>query len=169
MKINITSTWVVRATKHSSKQAFSLKNIPWVYFPNIGVYMDILPTKSIKPLPWMSWSSLIGGPSINYWPTGKLLSSFVSETMRISTFPIICWARQSNLFLRELVFSCPMIKLLIFPLRIAFSFLPLICLPLNVNLNPLVPIHLFSTPWKQKTLRFSVSGNRERVHWEQMG
>ena len=38
-------------------------------------------------------------------------------------------------------------------------------------LIPLIPMHIFSTPWKrQKTLRFLMfSGGRERVHWKQMG
>ena len=30
-------------------------------------------------------------------------------------------------------------------------------------------MHLFSTPWKHKTLRFSdFSGGRESLHWKQM-
>ena len=54
--------------------------------------------------------------------------------MRISTFPVIFWTRQSNLFLREFIFSCPMINLFIFPLRIAFRLLPRICLSLQLAL-----------------------------------
>ena len=54
--------------------------------------------------------------------------------MRISTFSVICWTRQSNLFLRELIFSCPVVNLFLFPLRIAFRLLPLSYLTLNVAL-----------------------------------
>ena len=39
-----------------------------------------------------------------------------------------------NLFLREFIFSCPMINLFIFPLRIAFRLLPRICLSLQLAL-----------------------------------
>ena len=67
-------------------------------------------------------------------PQGNWLSSFASETMRISTFSVICRTRQSNLFLREFIFSCPRINLFIFPLRIGFRLLPLRCLPLNSDL-----------------------------------
>ena len=59
--------------------------------------------------------------------------------MRISTFPVICETRQSNLFLREFTFSCPIINLFIFLLRRDSGLLPLNFLPLNLALYSSVP------------------------------
>ena len=50
--------------------------------------------------------------------------------MRISTFPVICWTRQSNLFLSEFIFSYHMINLPYISLRIAFRVSPISCLTL---------------------------------------
>ena len=45
------------------------------------------------------------------WLVGKLSSNFVSKIIRISTLSLIWCASNSNLFLRKLIFKCPIISL----------------------------------------------------------
>ena len=72
-------------------------------------------TYSNIPPPVLLQANLKGGwkPSIKNWPCRKLLSSLVSDIINMSIEPLICLHRRSNLFLRELVFRCSDINLLI--------------------------------------------------------
>ena len=56
-------------------------------------------------------------PSIKTWPCGKLSSSLVFGIIKMSIEPLICLHRIFNLFLKELIFRCPNISLLILLMR----------------------------------------------------
>ena len=60
-------------------------------------------TNKIIPAPLTFRSTLQSAPksSIVNWSIGKLSSSFVTETIKISTLPVIWPVRLSNLFLKE--------------------------------------------------------------------
>ena len=51
-------------------------------------------------------------PLILNWPKGKVSSIFVSEIIKISTLPLVNSAKSPNLFLKELIFRCAIIRLL---------------------------------------------------------
>lgn len=55
------------------------------------------------------------------WPIGKLSPNFVSQTIRISTLPVIWSTRFSNLFLNELILKCAITNLFMLRLRIMFK------------------------------------------------
>ena len=45
-------------------------------------------------------------PSITKWPIGKLSSILLSDIIKASMRPLTCSARNSNLFLKDLMFKC---------------------------------------------------------------
>ena len=65
--------------------------------------------KTIIPPPCWSRSRWKGEayPEIRNWPNGKDSSSLVFELTNTSMIPLICSASKSNLFLNELILSCP--------------------------------------------------------------
>ena len=71
-------------------------------------YNIILPTFLLRSNLNGAWKL-----SIKNWPNGKLSSNFDSDNIKISIYPLICWKRRLNLFLKELIFRCPIINLLI--------------------------------------------------------
>ena len=84
--------------------------------------------------------------SIKNWPCGKLSSSLVFDIIKISIEPWICSHRRSNLFLKELIFRCPNINLLILLIRmflgvflasetVAIQALDIFSFSLQVSLN----------------------------------
>ena len=60
-------------------------------------------------------------PSMRKFPTGKLLSIFVSETIKTSILPFTWVERNSNLFLTEFMFIWAKISLFELSLRNAFK------------------------------------------------
>ena len=50
-------------------------------------------------------------PLMKNWLVGKLSSSFLSEIIRVSILFLIWCDSNSNLFLRELIFKCPILSL----------------------------------------------------------
>ena len=89
-------------------------------------------TYSNMPPPVLLQSNLKGEgkPSIKNWPCGKLSSNLVSDIIKMSIEPLICSHiikmsieplicshRRSNLFLKELIFRCSNINLLILLMR----------------------------------------------------
>ena len=60
-------------------------------------------------------------PSIEKFPFGTLSSILVSKIIKISNFPLTCVAKNSNLFLMELIFKWAKINLFTLSLRIVLS------------------------------------------------
>ena len=75
--------------------------------------------------PVLLWSNLKGEwkLSIKNWPCRKLSSSLVSDFIKMPIEPFSCLHRRSNLFLKELIFRCLNINLLILLLQMLRGFL----------------------------------------------
>ena len=81
---------------------------------------NVLPDMQHYSPPFSSRSNLNGAwkPSIKNRPNGNLSSSFDSDNIQISMFPLICSQRKLKLFLKESIFCFPNINLLILLPRI---------------------------------------------------
>ena len=62
------------------------------------------------------------------------LSFHAGESLEMRVTPAQCGWVHISVFLREFIFSCPMINLFILPSQIAFRLLPFSCLLLNLAL-----------------------------------
>ena len=76
-------------------------------------------TYNIYPPPFLSRSNLNGA----WKPSIKPSSSFDSDNIKVSICPLIYSQRKLNLFLKELIFRCPNINLLILLTRISLRVL----------------------------------------------
>ena len=99
--------------------------------------ISCLTLNRISP-PWMFLSILKGSqkPLIRNWPFGKLLSIFVSEIISKSTLLARSFARNSNLFLIELMLRCAKISLFKMLLRSDFKWLVSVEIFLLLDLHP---------------------------------
>ena len=112
-------------------------------------------TYNIMPSPLLSWSNRWGvlNPSTTKLPTGKLLSIFVSETIKTSILPFTWVERNSNLFLMEFMFIWAKIRLSELSLHNAFKTLSqsFACVTLDtwdLHFSRLIFVILFSCQLK---------------------